>query len=85
MPTDEISEKQAFDTFIAEQLGGELIDLSLEQAVAQFREYQRDLNRIKERIALAEEQYNRGDAKPLDDVKFRDGLIKLMDEKGIPK
>lgn len=43
MSTDEISEKQAFDTFIAEQLGGELNDLSVEQAVAQFREYQRDL------------------------------------------
>lgn len=85
MSTDEISEKQAFDTFIAEQLGGELNDLSVEQAVAQFREYQRDLDRIRERIALAEEQYNRGNAKPLDDVKFRNRLNMLMDEKGIPK
>ena len=85
MSTDEMSEKQAFDSFVAQQLGGELKGLSLEEALAQFRQYQRDLDQIRAKLSNAEDQYDRGEAKPLNDATFRDNLDARMDERGIPK
>ena len=85
MATDEVSEKKAFDSFIDQQLGGELNGLTLEEALAPFREYQRDLDRIRAKVVVAEQQYDRGEARPLDDKAFRSKLNQLMDDKGIPQ
>lgn len=85
MATDEVSEKRAFDAFIDRQFGGDLNGLTLEEALAQFREYQRDLERIRTKVAVAEQQYAQGEARPLDDDAIRSKLNQLMDDKGIPR
>ncbi len=77
------TEKEAFDAFITERLGGDLNGLSLEAALARFRAYQRDLAQFKADTQDALEGSARGESKPLDieEVVAR-GRARLA-EKGI--
>ena len=84
MTTQETSEKHAFDAFVAERLGGDLNGLTLEEAVSEFRAYEAELRTIQSKLDKAEEQYARGEAKPIDKDAFLADVNRRLDERGIP-
>jgi len=66
MTTNSPSELDVFYHFLAEQLQDGASDLSPEQSVEAFRSYQRDLERLKNDIRPAVEQFKRGEGRQLD-------------------
>ncbi|MCA9099554.1 MAG: hypothetical protein KDA63_00280 [Planctomycetales bacterium] len=66
MSTDQPSEFDAFTAFVDRRYGGDLNNMSLEDALADFRAYERDLARLKAHLQPAIDQADRGEAKPLD-------------------
>jgi hypothetical protein len=60
----------AFNQFVETNLDGNLAGLSLEQGLAEFRTYQRDLNAIRTKIQRSIEQADRGELRELDDEFF---------------
>lgn len=79
------SDWTAFQQFVAARPQDELAGLTLEEGVEQFRAYQRELARIREKLQLAEEQGNRGEAKPLDVDAFWARVSQRLDKLGIPE
>lgn len=83
MASDLQSELEAFRQFLGERLEGGNSATSLEQALEEFRAYQRDLERFKRDTQESLQQSARGQSGPLDieDVVAR-GKKRLAD-KGI--
>jgi hypothetical protein len=66
MSTDFPVERDAFNLFLDERFVGGSGDATLEDALAEFRAYQSDLERLKQKLKPSIEQANRGEAQPLD-------------------
>src|SRR5204862_7531576 len=64
MATDLTSELTAFSRFVAQRLNG--TNISLEESLREFRQYQRELADLRRRLSIAEEQSARGESQPLD-------------------
>ena len=83
MATNLPSELEVFYQFLAEQLQNGASDLSPEQSVEAFRSYQRDLERLKNDIRPAVEQFKRGEGRQLDYDALKDDVTKRLAEKDI--
>lgn len=83
MATNSPSELDVFYHFLAEQLQDGACDLSPEQSVEAFRSYQRDLERLKNDIRPAVEQFKRGEGRQLDYDTVKDEVTQRLAEKGI--
>lgn len=68
MSTGQINDRDAFNTFIDVRWGGDLNDTSLEEALQEFREYQRKLEAVQAKIAEALQSSARGESRPMDDA-----------------
>jgi len=75
----------AFNQFVTTQLGDDLAGLSLEESLAQFRAYQRDLESLRARLRTSEEQSARSESKALDEDAFWQRVNNRLDEKRIPE
>ena len=63
VPPDDM---QAFYQFLGRRLEGSGDDLTPEQSVREFRNYQEELQRLREHLATAEQQSARGESSELD-------------------
>ena len=81
--TNSPSELDVFYQFLAEQLRDGASDLSPEQSVEAFRSYQRDLERLKNDIRPAVEQFKRGEGRQLDYDAVKDEVTQRLAAKGI--
>jgi len=75
MATDIQDERKAFNRYIDEQCGGTLNGHTLEEALAEFREYQRQLEQLREKLRLSEESAKRDGTHELSEER----LDKLCD------
>ena len=82
MSTELTTERDAFNAFIDQRFGSQQVDgISLEDALAEFRAYQRELLALKASLNKAEESSARGESKPLDvDDVIRRGRERLAAE-----
>jgi hypothetical protein len=85
METPQFTEHVAFNTFVAEHLGDDLGGRSLEDAVSEFRAYQREVEELRAKLAVAVEQSDRGESEELDDEHFWAQIDAQLDAKGIPE
>lgn len=83
MSTDFTIERDAFNSFLDQAFGSGRSDATLEEAVAAFRAYQIDLERLKERLQPAIEQADRGEARPLDHEALMQRVRGRLDQRGI--
>lgn len=66
MSTDFATERDAFNAFVDKRLSRSLGLTTLEVALAEFRAYQRDLHRLRQKLQPSIEQADRGEGRPLD-------------------
>jgi len=83
MSTDQASDWAAFNQFVQHELGSNLNGLTLEDSLTAFRAYQHDLESLRTKLQVAEEQSARGESKPLDRDAFWKRVDNRLDEKGI--
>lgn len=78
-----VTELPEFSRFIVEQLNGDA-GCTLEQAVQQFRGYQRQLATLKTKLAAAEESVALGRVAPLDANDLIAELDQELSAEGVP-
>ncbi len=76
-------ELESFHRFLTEQLADGRGDLTLEESVAAFRAYQRDLERIRKDIQRAVQRYRRGEGRELDYEAIKEEVTARLAERGI--
>jgi hypothetical protein len=74
----------AFSQFVEATLGDQVDAMSLEERLASFRAYQRDLGVLRAKIQHSIEQADRGELRELDDAFFAE-LEREFDRRGIPE
>lgn len=82
MSTDQPSEFDAFAAFVDKRYGGELNNTSLEDALADFRAYERDLARLKAHLQPSIEQAERGELKELDVESLMNSVRERIEREG---
>jgi hypothetical protein len=70
MSTSQISDRDGFNTFIDVRWGGNLNGTSLEDALQEFRDYQRELESAQVQIAAALQSSADGESNPMDDARL---------------
>lgn len=65
-----MSDHDAFNTFIDVRWGGDLNGTSLEEALQEFREYQREQGVVQLQIAEALHSSTIGESRPLNDIRL---------------
>lgn len=85
MTTEVQNELDAFNRYIAERCGGSLNGHTLEEAVQEFREYQRELAEVRAKVQEAIESSEREGSRPLNDEEFWARANARLDAKGIPE
>ena len=83
MATDSLNELDAFNRYLDEHYAGDMNGLSLEDALVEFREYQKQLEAVQVKVQRSVEASDRGESKPLDDDEFWARTNARMDAKGI--
>lgn len=76
-------ELEAFHKFLGEQLKKKKCPLTVTQSVEAFREYQDELERLREEIRPALERSLRGESKPFDPEDMKRRVTRELKEKGI--
>lgn len=66
MVTQTPSEIELFHTFISQRLAAGQASGSLDNAIEEFRRYQRELSDLKAKLSIAEEESRRGESAPFD-------------------
>ncbi len=82
----EKSELDIFKRYIDERCAGSLNGHSLAEAIEKFREYQRQLFSLQERIRLSEESAEREGTRPLTEEIMKETFVRLdakLDQEGI--
>jgi hypothetical protein len=74
---------EAFHKFIGELLKKGKRNLPVAESLVVFREYQQELERLREEIRPALEQSARGESEPLDIEKLKTEVTNSLAEKGI--
>ncbi|MCH7987604.1 MAG: hypothetical protein IID46_00480 [Planctomycetes bacterium] len=74
---------EAFHKYVGELLKKGKRKMTVEDSLAGFREYQKDLDRLREEIRPALEQSARGESEPLDIEKLKTEVTNSLAEKGI--
>lgn len=83
MSTDFPIEVDAFKAFLDQRFVTPDREATLEEALAAFRGYQRDRDRLKEKLRPSIEQADRGEGSPLDLDDVLDRVRRRLDEQGI--
>ena len=83
MATDFQTELDAFHEFVSDKLNNGSAQISLEQAVHEFRAYQRQLEQFRKDTKAALEESARGESSPLDIEDVVERGKKRLVEKGI--
>ena len=85
MATDvtSVTELELFHRFVSERLANGGRQPSVEQCLAEFREYQRDVNRLREEIGPALESSLRGESRPFDVEGIKRRGRERLRERGI--
>lgn len=83
MATIPESEMAAFHRFLGEKLDLGASEMTVEESVEAFRAYQRDVARLRQRLAPSIEQARRGESKPLDAEALIERVTRRLTEKGI--
>ncbi len=78
-----VTELPDFSRFIVQQLNGDA-GCTLEQAVQQFRDYQRQLAALKAKLAVAEKSAALGRVAPLDANDLIAELEQELSSEGVP-
>jgi hypothetical protein len=76
-------EREAFNAFLDQRFVVSGTDATLEQALAAFRAYQRDLEHLKQKLQPSIEQADRGEARPLDHDSLMQRVRDRIDQHGI--
>jgi len=79
MTTEILSELELFQQFVSERLSNG----SLDKAVEEFREYQRQLNELKTKLHVAEQQSANGQTGPFDAEATKRRLRERLAKEGI--
>ena len=74
---------EAFHKFVGELLKKGKRKLPVDESLVVFRQYQQELERLREEIRPALEQSARGESEPLDIQKLKTEVTKSLAEKGI--
>ena len=83
MATETLTELELFHRFLGEQIARGNKRISVAQGLELFQAYRRDIEKLKEALRPALEQYERGEGGPIDwDKFFREGEERLR-AKGI--
>lgn len=80
-----LSELELFRRFVDTCLSNGGKQMSLDECLADFREYQSELARLREEIRPALERSLRGESKPFDIEALRAEVERRMDDLGIPE
>ena len=80
--TDLPQDFEVFTRYVREQLNGNG-KLSLEESVHEFREYQRELAEVREKLREAEESSARGESGPFDREGTKRAVRERLAEHGI--
>ena len=81
MATNLHTDLDAFNQFVRDRLGGH--DLSLEESLDRFRQYQQELADLREKLRVAEEQSAQGQSGPLDIEKTISEVRDRLTREGI--
>lgn len=76
MSTGQITERDAFYSFIENRWGDNLNGTSLEEALREFRTYQSELALAQTKIQAALDSSDRGESSPMDDARLEAILLK---------
>ncbi len=73
MTTQSVTELEAFYQFLGDKLKNGASKMTVEESVQAFREYQRELEQLREEVLPALERSLRGESTPFDieDIKVR--------------
>ena len=85
MATETLNDREAFNRFLDEHYGGNMNGHTLEEALADFRAYQKQRTAVRSKVQRSIEASDRGETKPLDDEKFWASANARMDAKDIPE
>jgi len=83
MPADVASEIEVFHRFLTVQLTTGSCDLTPEESVAAFREYQQDRERFQRDIQPALEQLDRGEGRTIDFDRLKQEVTQRLADEGI--
>ena len=83
MATTTLSELEAFHRFLGECLAKGQCEFSVEESVATFRAYQKELGQLREELRPALQQSARGESQPLDVEELKAEVAQALAEKGI--
>lgn len=83
MATVPESEMAAFYRFLGERIDRGASEMTVEESVDAFRDYQRDVARLRQHLAPSIEQAKRGESKPLDAEALIERVARRLPEKGI--
>ena len=72
MSTTQFTERDAFNAYIESRWGGNLNGMSLEEALLEFRAYQRELADARHKVREAIDSSDRGESHPLDDNRLQE-------------
>ena len=85
MASDLASDWTDFNQFISRRIEDQQPGKTLEESLAEFRAYQRDLEAIRAKLKVSLEQSARGESAELDDEEFWKRVDKQLDDLGIPE
>ncbi len=74
---------EAFHKFIGELLKKGKRKLPVEESLVAFREYQQELERLREEIRPALERSLRGESKPFDPEEMKRRVVRELEQRGI--
>ena len=77
------TELQAFHWFLGERLASGRCNFTVEESVELFREYQREVERLRKELKPALEQSSRGESGPLDIDELKEEVTESLAENGI--
>lgn len=80
MDTELPLQRDAFNAFLNERFVLPQKDATLEEALAAFRAYERDRERLKQRLKPSIEQADRGEARTLDHDALMERVRARLDE-----
>ena len=81
--TAPLTELELLHRFIAERLANGGRHMTADQCLAEFREYQRELEKCREEIRPALERSLRGETKPFDPEALKGRVTRELADRGI--
>jgi hypothetical protein len=84
MPTDQLNEVALFQQFLMTRTANGNGPTTLQEALQQFSDYQRELADLRAKLHVAEQQSAAGQTAPFDAAATKSAVRARLAEKGIP-